>query len=73
MRNPNDIEGARIYISTSAEVKGYLQDLAEIGIHGKTKSEVAKTLVGYEIERLIREGVLQLRRKPSKRRASRRR
>jgi len=53
----------RVVIRPSAEVERYLQDLADLGIHGKTKSEVAKTLVQNEIERLVRERFIGLRRK----------
>ena len=61
-RAPNENDSSRLYVRTSAEVAAYLGQLAEIGIHGTTRSEVAKTLIGYEIERLLREGVLQVRR-----------
>jgi hypothetical protein len=67
-RTPNEVDGARIYVSTSAEEAGYLDDLAKLGIHGKTKAEVAKTLVGNEIERLIREGLIRARRSSPRRR-----
>lgn len=60
-RGPNANETARVYIRPSGEVAAYLDQLAKIGIHGKTRSEVAKTLIGNEIERLIRERVLRLR------------
>ena len=60
-RVPNGTGTAKISISTSTEVAAYLDDLAAVGIHGKTRSEVAKTLVGYEIERLVRERILTLR------------
>jgi hypothetical protein len=60
-RNENDT--SRISIRPSTEVAAYLDQLAEVGIHGKTRSEVARTLVGNEVERLVREGILQIRRK----------
>lgn len=60
-RSPNENETSRISIRPSAEVGAYLDELAVIGIHGKTRSEVAKTLLGNEIERLVREGVLHIR------------
>jgi len=55
-RLPNRNTTARIYVRPSKQVEGYLQDLAGIGIHGSTPSEVAKKLIENEIERLIREG-----------------
>jgi hypothetical protein len=58
----DDSKESRIYIRPSTEVEAYLQDLVTVGIHGKTKSEVAKTLISNQIERLIKDGILQLRR-----------
>ena len=49
-------------MSASEEVASYLDDLSRLGIHGKNRSEVARTLVSQGIERLIREGFLVLRR-----------
>jgi len=60
-RDPNENGTARVDIRPSEEIAAYLDQLATMGIHGKTRSEVARTLVGYEIERLIREGILKLR------------
>lgn len=60
-RKPNVNRTTRISVSPSAEVVTYLEELARIGIHGKTPAEVAKTLIGYEIERLVREGVVKIR------------
>jgi len=63
-RRANENKTGRIFVSTSAEVLRYLEELAKIGIHGKTASEVAKTLIGYEVERLVREGVIKIRAGP---------
>jgi hypothetical protein len=60
-RGPNENGTVRIDIRTSEENGAYLDQLASLGIHGKTRSEVAKTLLGYEIERLVRDGLLKLR------------
>jgi hypothetical protein len=60
-RKPNKHQTAPISIRPSAEVAAYLAELAKVGIHGKTPAEVAKALVGNEIERLIREGIIRLR------------
>jgi hypothetical protein len=64
-RKPNKHNTTEILIRPSSEVASYLDELAAIGIQGKTRAEVAKTLIGSEIERLIREGILKLHR-PSK-------
>lgn len=61
-KKPNPVESARVFIRPSKEVAAYLDELALLGIHGKTRSEVATALVGRGIERLIREGFLKLRR-----------
>jgi hypothetical protein len=61
-RKPNQHKTADIHITASAEVEAYLDELARMGIHGKTAAEVAKVLIGIEIERLIRERILKLRR-----------
>ncbi|MGH2359353.1 MAG: hypothetical protein ACRDGM_02270 [bacterium] len=61
-RKPNESKTTDIHVTASYEVASYLKELAKIGVHGKTPSEVAKFLIGTEIERLLREGILKLRR-----------
>jgi hypothetical protein len=51
---------ARLYVRTSAEIESFLDQLVVVGIHGKTRAEVAKTLISAQIERLVREGFLKL-------------
>jgi len=51
----------RVFVTPSPEITAYLDDLVKLGIHGRTRSEVAKTLIGREVERLIREGFLKVR------------
>jgi hypothetical protein len=60
-REPNEHHTTRIFISPSTEVAGYLDDLAKLGIYGKTRSEVAKTLIAFQIERLVKDGILKIR------------
>jgi hypothetical protein len=60
-REPNKNKSDRLYIRPSAAIVAYLKELANLGVHGTTPSEVAKTLVGYEIERLMREDILDKR------------
>jgi hypothetical protein len=60
-RKANGVDSERVYIRPSAEVGAYLDELARLGFYGATRSEVAKTLVYREVERLIREGFIKLR------------
>ncbi len=50
----------RINLTVSEQVSGYLEQLADLGIHGTKPTEVASALVSREIERLIREGLLKV-------------
>jgi hypothetical protein len=61
MARPSHVdESVRIEIRVSKQTAGYLDDLIKVGIHGQNRSEVAKTLVGREIERLIAAEILKL-------------
>lgn len=53
-------KSVRINLTVSAQVERYLSRLAALGIHGTTPTEVAGTLVSREIERLIKEGFLEI-------------
>ena len=53
-------DNGRVNIRMSPEIIGYLEQLSTIGVHGKNRTEVAKTLISNEIERLIREGIIKL-------------
>ena len=53
----------RLTISVTPEILGYLDDIAETGIYGKNRPEVAKSLISREVERLIREGIINLKSK----------
>ncbi len=61
MRTSGTGEGKRVAIRPSDEVVEYLDDLVAIGIHGKTRSEVAKALVQESIAQLIKDEFLKLR------------
>jgi hypothetical protein len=50
----------RIAVRFSLRIGEYLDQLANLGVHGTTAPEVARKLVENEIERLIREGFLKL-------------
>jgi hypothetical protein len=58
MRKP-----VRINLTVSEQVESYLKELSDLGIHGSKPTEVASALISREIERLIKEGFLKLKRK----------
>ncbi len=45
----------------SPVLHAYLGDLSDLGLHGDCRSDVARTLLRREVERLIKEGFLKLR------------
>ena len=60
-RTKNLVETTRLTFSPSAEIVAYVDDLVRLGIHGKGRADVVNALVVREVERLIKEGFLQLR------------
>ena len=65
-RVKNLVETARLTFSPSAEIVAYVDDLVKLGIHGKGRADVVNAMVVREVERLIKEGFLHLR-KPATR------
>lgn len=65
-RAKNLVETSRVTFSPSAEVVSYVDDLVRLGIHGKARADVVNAMVVREIERLIKEGFLQLRKPEAK-------
>jgi len=59
-KKPRD--GERINVRISLQLNRYLADLADLGLHGTTRSDVARALLTNEVERLIREGFIKIRR-----------
>lgn len=59
-KQKNTAATTRITINTSTEIAAYLDDLVSIGIHGKTRAEVAERLVSTTIQQLIKDGLLKL-------------
>ncbi len=65
-RTKNLVETSRLTFSPSAEIVSYVDDLVRLGIHGKGRADVVNAMVVREVERLIREGFLQLRKPEAK-------
>lgn len=59
-KQKNATATARITSNTSTEIAAYLDDLTGIGIHGKTRAEVAERLVSASVQQLIKDGLLEL-------------
>lgn len=51
---------SRLTVTLNPEILEYLDDVAKTGLYGKTRPEVAKSLISREIERLIRENIITL-------------
>ncbi len=49
----------RVSISPSRQVSTYLAQLARLGVHGDTPTEVVEHLLSRELERLLAEGILK--------------
>ena len=56
----------RLNLRPSLEILDYLDDLVEVGIYGKRRSEVALSLLSREIERLLTSGMINMRSKTTK-------
>ena len=58
-RIPNHIPTVQITLSTTPPLKKHLEKLVATGLYGKNAAEAADRLLGREVERLIKEGVLR--------------
>jgi len=56
----NSERAERVYLTLTKEQHSYLEKLAHLGIHGKNVSEVSKSLISREVERLIIEGFIDI-------------
>jgi hypothetical protein len=59
-RKKNQSPTTKFKISTTPQLAAYLETMVNLGIWGKTRSEVGERLIGAQIERLIHEGLLTL-------------
>ncbi len=59
------VDSKQIKVSVSKEIENYLEELARIGVQGKTAAEVARTFINNEVERLILQGFIQQKNKES--------
>ncbi|MFY9925156.1 MAG: hypothetical protein WAK51_11800 [Opitutaceae bacterium] len=59
-RKKNRSPTTKFRVSTSSQNAGYLAAMEAMGIWGKTRSEIVERLIGAEVERLIRERFLEL-------------
>jgi hypothetical protein len=55
------MEAERLNVRLPYMLHAYLGDLSDLGLHGDTRSDVVRTLLALEVERLIKEGFLKLR------------
>jgi hypothetical protein len=60
-RRKNTSPTTKFRVSTSSQNADYLATMETLGIWGKTRAEIVERLIGAEVERLIREGILKLR------------
>lgn len=58
-REPNKIESVEVRIRTTPKVVGYLDDLVNEQLYGKSRAEVAEQLVRSGIDQMIDKGTLQ--------------
>jgi len=61
-RPANGEDSVRCDIRPSSDQAAYLDDLVQVGLYGKTRTEVARYLVVQGLERLVQAGTLSLRR-----------
>jgi hypothetical protein len=63
-RKPNANRTARVYLRPSAAVATYLDEIASVGIFGKTRAEVAERLIGSGIAQFLKDGLMAEARRP---------
>ena len=58
-KGANNGETKRLYIRATPELREFLDGLAHLGIHGGSAAEVARHFVENEVERMIREKIIE--------------
>lgn len=58
-KGSNNRENGRLYITATPELRMLLDGLAALGIHGGSAAEVARHFVENEVERMVRDGVVE--------------
>ena len=58
-KGANNGNSERLYIRTTPELREFLEGLAKLGIHGGSAAEVAHHFVENEVERMVREDVIE--------------
>ena len=57
-RPRNPLTGTQERFTANRLIRGYLEDLVQTGLYGRSPGEAAERLVSQGIERLIEKGVL---------------
>jgi hypothetical protein len=57
-RPRNPLAGTQERFTANRVIRGYLEDLVQTGLYGRSPGEAAERLVSQGIERLIEQGVL---------------
>ena len=60
-RPRNPLTGTQERFTANRLIRGYLEDLVQTGLYGRSPGEAAERLVSQGIERLIEKGVLSRR------------
>ena len=56
------LENDDAVVPVAPQVRGYLHELAELGLWGRTEADVAAALIQHGVRQLIADGTLKLRR-----------
>jgi hypothetical protein len=62
-RAKNSVETVQITVSTTQQIRQYLEELTATGLYGKNVAETANELIALRIREMVKEG--ELGRKPA--------